>query len=325
MSRNKKRRAAAENVAPQTDEIMATENKEEPQVTEAVAVQAAETKEPEAAVEAAEPEKAAQVPEIKTEEVKTEETAEKPPDDKSITVFLKLFKKTEKNKNADKRETATKKVAYDIEKDTEEPGIGFWQNTKERILSANPVYVKAIALVPILGAAVSLKNGVMLSGVMILTVVVLNLIMYPLYRLIPRGYRTAGSLLAAGIVITPIIMLANYLAPTVAPLCGIYLPLLAVCALPMIEKSHYGQKYGIFKTALDALLNGLGFAFAAIVFSVIREIVGNGTLYDRPLPYGTLKFSFAMLPAGAFLLLGLLLALFRKIFHLKGDGGEGRG
>jgi Na+-translocating ferredoxin:NAD+ oxidoreductase subunit E len=204
----------------------------------------------------------------------------------------------------------------------EQSDIGLLQNAKERVLSVNPVFVNAIAVVPILGAATSLKSGVMLSGAMFLTVVLLNLVMYPLYRIIPRSYRFAASFVAAGAVITPIYMLSNYLAPTVAMLCSIYLPLIAVCAVPMIEKKHYGQKFGIAKTMLDAVLDGVGFAFAAILFSIIREIIGSGKLYDRSLPYGLkMKFSFALLPAGAFLLLGLLVALFRKIYGTNNDGG----
>lgn len=206
--------------------------------------------------------------------------------------------------------------------ETVEPDITLLQKVKEHLFSANPVFIKAVAIVPILGAATTLKNGIMLSGTMLLTVVLLNLCMYPLYRIIPRGYRIAASFLVAGFVFTPIYMLAGYIAPTVTSQCSIYLPLLAVCSLPLIERKHYGQKYGIVKTALDAALDGAGFAFAAILVSIIREIIGYGTLYDRALPYvSQMKFSFAVLPAGALLLLGVMLALFRKIYGVSGDDG----
>lgn len=207
---------------------------------------------------------------------------------------------------------------------TGKPGISLLQNVKEHLFSSNPVFVKAIAIVPILGAATALKNGIMLSGAMFLTAVLLNLLMYPLCRIIPRGHRAAVSFLAAGAVVTPICMLANYFAPTVYAQCSVYLPLLAVCALPLIDKKHYGEKYGVAKTALDAALDGVGFAFAAIAVSIIREIIGYGTLYDRALPYAAhIKFLFAVLPAGALLLLGMLLALFRKISVSGNDAVQG--
>lgn len=202
-----------------------------------------------------------------------------------------------------------------------QPDISLLQNTKDHLLSNNPVFIKALAIVPILGAAVSLKSGILLSCAMLLTVILLNFAAYPLNKIIPDNFKLAAEFAAVGVVITPVYMLANYFAPSATSLCGIYLPLIAVCALPMIEKKYYGKKYGVAKTAISAALEGLGFAFAAIIFSIIREIIGSGTLYGRPLPYFSgMKFSFALLPAGAFLLLGVLMALFRKIYGVGGNG-----
>jgi Na+-translocating ferredoxin:NAD+ oxidoreductase subunit E len=252
--------------------------------------------------------------------------SEKAQADTPVAVAAKDITAPDKNKEAEKAGPAVteakKPAALDYGSAAGQPGTFFLQDAKERVLSANPVFVKAIAAVPILGAAVSLKGGIMLSGVMFLTVILLNLIMYPLHRLIPRNYRFAAAFVAAGAVITPVYILANYIAPTVTSLCGIYLPLTAVCALPMIEKKYYGRKFGIAKTTLAAAFDGVGFTFAAAVFSIIREIIGSGTLYGRPLPCADLKFSFALLPAGAFLLLGALIALFRKFFGAA-DNGEG--
>lgn len=198
------------------------------------------------------------------------------------------------------------------------------KSSAKRLLSENPVFVRAVAIVPILGAALTLKSGLLISAAMILTVLFLNLAMYGLNMVVPKKFIFTAAFLTAGIVVTPVCMFANYIAPTIAPLCGIYLPILSVCALPMIETRHYGAKYGILRTALDALFDGAGFAVAAVVFSVIREIIGNGTLYDRPMPgFSQFKFSFALAPAGAFILLGLVCALFRKIFGMKEDNGEG--
>lgn len=198
------------------------------------------------------------------------------------------------------------------------------KSSVRRLLSENPVFVRTVVIVPILGATATLKSGLLISVSMILTVLLLNLAMYPLNKIIPQKFIHTAAFLTAGIVVTPVCMLANYIAPAVAPLCGIYLPLLSVCALPMIETRHYGAKYGIVKTALDALFDGAGFAIAAVIFAVLREIFGNGTLYDRPMPgFSQFKFSFAPAPAGAFLLFGLVCALFRKIFGMKEDNGEG--
>jgi electron transport complex protein RnfE len=214
-----------------------------------------------------------------------------------------------------KKKALVNKERFNYDTAIRQPGKKLLHKSKKIIFSENPVFVKAIAIVPILGAGVSLKNGLALSAAMFITVVLLNLIMYPLYRHIPHGFRFAASFVVSGVIITPVIILANYFVPNITAVYGIYLPLIAICSLPMIEKSYYGKKHGFLKTTAAAVLDGIGFAFAAVIVSIIREIIGNGTLYGRSMPYfSQMKFSFALLPAGAFLLIGLMIALFRKIF-----------
>lgn len=231
----------------------------------------------------------------------------------SAAIFFKKLKQIWMKPHPKQVKTKQKPLKETNYSDSQNGKI-FWHNVRHRIFAENTVFLKAIAVAPILGAAVSLKNGVMLSCVMFLTVVFLNLVMYPLNKIVPHRFSAVCAFFMAGIIITPLYYAAQYCAPSIAALCGIYLPLLSVCALPMIETKHYGEKYGFAKTMLAAILDGFGFAFAALLFSIVREAVGSGTLYDRALPgFAQMKFSFALLPAGAFLLLGLFVALFRKI------------
>lgn len=269
------------------------------------------------------PEKAVQPKEtdVKKKPDKLEQKAAKPLVDNGVKVkgaFSKipgLMHRVKDKKCCSPKTDSKKRVSFDYDSMIRRPWKKFLHKTKEHVLSANPVFVKAIAIVPILGAAVSLKNGLALSAAMFVTVVILNLIMYPLYRHIPHGFRFAAALAISGVIITPVYILAKYFVPNITSIYGIYLPIIAVCALPMIEKGYYGKRHGAVKTAVTAALDGIGFAFAALIVSIIREIIGSGTLYGRPMPYfSEMKFSYALLPAGAFLLLGMLIALFRKIF-----------
>jgi Na+-translocating ferredoxin:NAD+ oxidoreductase subunit E len=223
---------------------------------------------------------------------------------------------TDSPANLQKKPVLAEKTAP---QEQEDAGYDFAQNINARLLQKNPVFVRAIVLVPILGAATSLKNGILLSCAMLLTAVLLNLIAYPLYRRVPRSYRFAALFLMAGFSVTPVCMLANFIAPTVAAPCSAYLPLLAVGAMALVEKRHYGKRLGLLRTVFDAGFSALGFTFAAVVFAAIREIVGNGTLYDRALPLANLRCPFMLAPAGAFLLLGVLIALFRKRYDYRED------
>jgi len=320
---------AAQVAAAQTNEQKAAKTAVEP--AEEKAVKAAAATEDVKAQEASAP---ANPNSAQTEKENTERAGFKLAGNKFFA-SLKNFNfkrhkapKPEKAEKAEKQETGAPAELNKAKKAGNAPAEELEKenqllNLKKRLLDLNPVFIKIVAAVPLLGAAVSLKNGILLSCVMILTVVLLNLLLIPIYRFIPNRYRPAVSFLAAGVVITPLYAIAHYFSPSIASNCSIYLPLIAVSALALCEKQHFGKKYVVPKTALDAFFNGLGFAFAAIIISVLREIIANGTLYDRPLPYiSEAKFKLAAYPAGAFILLAVFAALFRKIFNYNEGKGD---
>ena len=210
--------------------------------------------------------------------------------------------------------------------------------------SRNPVLVRALAVSPVLAVTVSLKNGVLISIVMLLELVILFLLRALFYRRLPEVLRGPVFFAAAGAAITPLWMAARYFVPDVTAAVGFYLPLLAACAFAFVatvpapaplpvQSSPEAEEPGAQATApavrkaagvrrivhalLEAAGSGLGFAFAAVAVSGIREAIGSGTLYDRVLPgLEKLKFTFLLLPPGAFLLLGFLLAAVQAV-HLR--------
>lgn len=196
--------------------------------------------------------------------------------------------------------------------------LALGKTIKNKIFASNPIFVKFIAAIPILGAAVTLKNGILISAVMLLTVIFLNIAMYPLCKIVPRRFRHITEFVVAGILIAPQLYAASIFIPNVTTLCAFYLPLTAVSAIPMIETKYYGTRHGFRRTVLLAFLDACGFAFAALIFSVIREVIGSGLLYERPMPYASsFKLPFLTIPAGAFILLGLFAALWRKMFGIN--------
>lgn len=201
--------------------------------------------------------------------------------------------------------------------------ISIGKTNKEKFFTSNPVFVKFIAAIPILGAALTLKNGILISAVMLITVVFLNIVMYPLSKIIPKRFRHITEFIVAGILIAPQLYAASIFIPNVTTLCAFYLPLTAISAIPMIETKFYGTRHGFGRTILLAFLDACGFAFAALLFSVIREVIGSGLLYERPMPYASsIKLPFLTIPAGAFILLGLIAALFKKMFGTKVQENE---
>lgn len=194
----------------------------------------------------------------------------------------------------------------------------------------NPVLTGAVALCTLLAATGSLKNALLLSLVNLCVTVLLYFAFSFFYHRLHEKLRLPALVLAAGAVVTPLCGLSQYLAPEVTASVGIFLPLTAVNAALFFRARAQEQRRPVSRSLLLGLRDSLGFAAAAIVLGVLREPFGSGTLYGRALPgFFSFKFSFALLPPGAFLLLGLLFALFQGIkLHAerrrgkRGNGGE---
>lgn len=196
---------------------------------------------------------------------------------------------------------------------------GFLKNIS---FANNPVFIRMLAISPVLAVTVSLKNGVFFSLLMTVELLLLFAVKALCYDRIPKYLRDALMFLAAGIIITPIAFLAKRYFPNAAASLDFYLPLIAVNALAFVKTERpvaepvLSRRVG--KELLNILGSCLGFSIAVILVSAIREAVGSGTLYERALPgLSAVKFSFILLPPGAFILLGLLFAFAQARYNRK--------
>jgi electron transport complex protein RnfE len=104
---------------------------------------------------------------------------------------------------------------------------------------------------------------------------------------------------------------------------GIYLPLIVTYCIIMARAEVFGSKQPVLSSLADALGIGIGFALALVLISFIRELLGTGgiTLFDKNLfsipGVADNPVSIFILPTGAFLVVGLLLALFRRLGVIK--------
>ncbi len=100
---------------------------------------------------------------------------------------------------------------------------------------------------------------------------------------------------------------------------GLFIPLIVVNCIILARAEAFASKNGVLPSIGDGLAMGLGFTFALCVLSTIREILGAGTLMGYPLFGDSFQPAILMiLPAGGFLTLGFVIALFQKLLKKKG-------
>ncbi|MDR3552881.1 MAG: Rnf-Nqr domain containing protein [Clostridia bacterium] len=178
------------------------------------------------------------------------------------------------------------------------------------ITARNPVLVRALALAPVLFVSTTLKNGLLLAGVTLIVLILMSIVSSLIYTRIPAYLRAALLTLIAAAFVTPLCMLSNTAAPNVAASVGIFLPLVAVNGIFLSRAEHFDGDARLLPAVIDGAANGLGFALAIILLSVIREVLGSGMLYGRVLPgMQNFSFSFALMPAGGLFALAFLIAI----------------
>ena len=181
---------------------------------------------------------------------------------------------------------------------------------KKSILNENSAFVLLLGLCPLLACSTSCVAGCFL-GISALFVLVLTGVVVSLVgRFIPERVKTVSYMVLAAGFVTVVELLLNAFLPSVYEAIGIYLPLVVVSGM-CFERIECAEGETVKNAALGGLSMGLGYLAASFVLSFIRELFGRGTLFGfRIFPE---EYSIRVLtsPAGALILFGFLLAVFR--------------
>ena len=194
-----------------------------------------------------------------------------------------------------------------------------------KALFDNPVLMRILAVCTVLGATTALKNGLLLSVAAAAVTIPLYLIMALFPKKVHSYLYFAAAMLIAGAIVTPVQLLANYLAPNVTEACGYFLPITAVNAVLMLDLRVLRGEQRVLRALSAGIGDVLGFSVVVIAVSALREVIGAGSLYGKVIPnFSSFRFDFVLMPPGAFLLLGLVLAIVQGVrLHTGGHDHSG--
>lgn len=192
---------------------------------------------------------------------------------------------------------------------------GLWKN--------NSALVQLLGLCPLLAVTSTATNALGLGLATTLVLTLTNGTISALRRWVPAEIRIPVYVLIIASVVSIVQMLINAYAFGLYQSLGIFIPLIVTNCIVVGRAEAYAAKASVPYAALDGFATGLGATSAMFVLGSIREIIGNGTLFDGAdgLLGGWAKvlrievfhtdtpFLLAMLPPGAFIGLGMLLAI----------------
>ncbi|MCR5069285.1 MAG: electron transport complex subunit E [Prevotella sp.] len=180
------------------------------------------------------------------------------------------------------------------------------------IIKENPTFVLMLGMCPTLATTTSAINGLMMGLATMAVLIFSNIIISAIKNLTPDMVHIPVYIVVIATLVTIVqFCLAAYM-PEVNKSLGLFIPLIVVNCIILGRAESFAGKNTPIDSALDGIGIGLGFTIGLTLLGICRELLGNGTVFNfRIIPedFGMLLF---VLPPGAFLTLGFIIAIINK-------------
>ncbi|RKZ29854.1 electron transport complex subunit RsxE [bacterium] len=189
-------------------------------------------------------------------------------------------------------------------------------------LIENPVLVLALGLCPTLAVSTSAINGLGMGIAATFVLVMSNLIIALIKKLVPGRIRIPIFIvvIATFVTITKLVMAAY--TPALSKALGIFIPLIVVNCIILGRAEAFASKHNVIRSLADGIGMGFGFTLTLVLLGAFREILGSGTVFGANVMGSSFQPALLMiLPPGAFLSLGLMVAGSRWILEKTGKEG----
>ena len=180
-------------------------------------------------------------------------------------------------------------------------------------IKENPTFVLLLGMCPTLATTTSGKNGLMMGLATTFVLICSNLVISLLKKLIPDAVRIPAFIVVIAGFVTVLQLLIQAFLPDLNNSLGIFIPLIVVNCIVLGRAESVASKQNPVFSILDGVSIGLGFTMSLTILGSVREFIGSGKVFEQliyPDSYGALLF---ILPPGAFMVLGCLIALFNVI------------
>lgn len=200
----------------------------------------------------------------------------------------------------------------------------------------NAVLGQMLGLCSLLAISTSTVNAVSLGLATILVMGLASMIVSMLRGFIPYEVRIPIYILVIASLVTVVDMLMNAYLHDLYLVLGIFIPLIVVNCIVLARVEAFAAKNPSLLSAFDGVMMGIGFVWVIGLLGAIREVIGQGTLFSgiemvvpgasawQVLPEDYPGFLLAILPPGAFFVLGLMIAGRNWLDHRANERAKAR-
>lgn len=186
---------------------------------------------------------------------------------------------------------------------------GYKEILTRGLIKENPVFVLLLGLCPTLGTSTSAINGMAMGLATTSVLVFSNLLISAVKNIIPDKVRIPAFIMIIATLVTIVEMFMKAYLPEIYAVLGLFIPLIVVNCIVLGRAESFASKNGVLPSIFDGLGSGLGFTLSLTVLGSIREILGNGSIFDvSVMPAAFTPALIFILAPGAFITIGFIIA-----------------
>jgi electron transport complex protein RnfE len=184
---------------------------------------------------------------------------------------------------------------------------------KNGIIKDNPTFVLMLGMCPTLATTTSAGNGLAMGLATMAVLICTNLVISCMKKVTPDKVRIPVFIVVIAAFVTILQMVIKAYLPDVDKSLGLFIPLIVVNCIILGRAEAFAAKNSPIASLFDGIGIGLGFTIALTLLGIVREVLGNGSIFGfafLPEEYNILLF---VLAPGAFITLGYLIAIVNKL------------
>ena len=181
------------------------------------------------------------------------------------------------------------------------------------LIKENPTFVLMLGMCPTLATTTSAINGMSMGLATMVVLICSNVVISCIKNLTPDKVRIPVFIVVIASFVTILQLVIKAFLPDIDSALGLFIPLIVVNCIILGRAEGFASKNNPVASFFDGVGIGLGFTFALTLLGMVRELLGAGSLFGITLLPEALNILIFVLPPGAFISLGFLIAIVNKI------------
>ncbi|MBO4821198.1 MAG: electron transport complex subunit E [Prevotella sp.] len=181
------------------------------------------------------------------------------------------------------------------------------------LIKENPIFVLLLGMCPTLATTTSAINGLSMGLATMFVLICSNIVISCIKSITPDKVRIPVFIVVIASFVTILQLCVKAYLPDVDKALGLFIPLIVVNCIILGRAEAFACKNSPLASMFDGIGIGLGFTFALTLLGMVRELFGAGSLFGFVLLPEVCNILVFVLPPGAFITLGYIIAIVNKL------------